>query len=227
MMPPDTTDPHDLSLPILYQDEHLVAVHKPSGLLVHRSPIDRQETRFALQTVRNQLGRHVYGVHRLDKGTSGILLFALSPEAGRTLSQAFEAQQVDKRYLAVVRGWPDAQGEIDYPLSRQPDEREPGPVTPAPPQSAHSSYQRLATVELPVAVERYPSSRYALLALTRTLAAATSCAATSSTSATRSSATPPTAAAGITACLPSALPSTACCWPPPGCVCRTRSAVKH
>ncbi len=166
MMLPDTTDPHDLSLPILYQDEHLVAVHKPSGLLVHRSPIDRQETRFALQTVRNQLGRHVYGVHRLDKGTSGILLFALSPEAGRTLSQAFEAQQVDKRYLAVVRGWPDAQGEIDYPLSRQPDEREPGPVTPAPPQSAHSSYQRLATVELPVAVERYPSSRYALLALT-------------------------------------------------------------
>ena len=87
MMLPDTTDPHDLSLPILYQDEHLVAVHKPSGLLVHRSPIDRQETRFALQTVRNQLGRHVYGVHRLDKGTSGILLFALSPEAGRTLSQ--------------------------------------------------------------------------------------------------------------------------------------------
>ena len=94
MLAPNLADT-DPPLPIVYQDDHLVAVHKPSGLLVHRSMIDRHETRFAVQTVRNQLGRHVYAVHRLDKGTSGILLFGLSSEAGRALSQAFEQQQVD------------------------------------------------------------------------------------------------------------------------------------
>lgn len=163
---PFRPDASDLALPVLYQDEHLVAVHKPSGLLVHRSPIDRHETRFALQTVRNQLGRHVYAVHRLDKGTSGILLFGLTPDGAQTLSQAFAAQQVDKRYLAVVRGWPDEYGDIDHPLSRQPDACEPARWTALPPQPARTAYRRLATVELPVAVERYPSSRYALLALT-------------------------------------------------------------
>ena len=157
---------HDDVLPVLYQDEHVVAVHKPSGLLVHRSPIDRHETRFALQTVRNQLGRHVYAAHRLDKGTSGILLFGLTPETGRALSMAFEAQQVSKRYLAVTRGWPALAGEIDHPLSRQPEDGDSAAMALLPPQAAHTSFARLATVELPVAVERYPSSRYALLALT-------------------------------------------------------------
>ncbi len=164
MFSPDLAET-DPPLPILYQDDHLVAVHKPSCLLVHRSMIDRHETRFALQTVRNQLGRHVYAVHRLDKGTSGILLFGLSPEAGRALSQAFEHQQVDKHYLAVVRGWPAAAGEIDDPLSRQDDDGKPVRDQAAAAQPALTRYQRLATVELPVAVDRYPSSRYALVAL--------------------------------------------------------------
>lgn len=164
MLAPNLADT-DPPLPIVYQDDHLVAVHKPSGLLVHRSMIDRHETRFAVQTVRNQLGRHVYAVHRLDKGTSGILLFGLSPEAGRALSQAFEQQQVDKHYLAVVRGWPAESGEIDYPLSRQDEDGKPARDQPAPAQQALTRYQRLATVELPVAVDRYPTSRYALVAL--------------------------------------------------------------
>ena len=66
-------------LPVLYCDDHLVAVHKPAGLLVHRTGIDRNETRFAVQMLRDQLGQHVYPVHRLDKGTSGVLLFARHP----------------------------------------------------------------------------------------------------------------------------------------------------
>ena len=70
---------------LIYQDDYLVAVDKPSGLLVHRSPIDRHETRFALQMVRNQVGQHVYPVHRLDKPTSGVLLFGLSSEVARAL----------------------------------------------------------------------------------------------------------------------------------------------
>ena len=61
-------------LPVIYRDDWLVAVHKPAGLLVHRSEIDRHETRFALQIVRDQLGQKVWSSHRLDKPTSGLLL---------------------------------------------------------------------------------------------------------------------------------------------------------
>lgn len=70
---------------ILYQDQDLIAIHKPAGLLVHRSMIDRHETRFAVQLVRNLIGRRVYPVHRLDKPTSGVLLFALNADAARCL----------------------------------------------------------------------------------------------------------------------------------------------
>ncbi|GAA5786816.1 pseudouridine synthase [Chitiniphilus shinanonensis] len=154
------------ALPLLYLDDHLVVVHKPSGLLVHRTSLDFHETRFALQLVRDQLGRRVYPVHRLDKGTSGALTFALTPEIGRALSTLFETRQVEKDYLAVVRGWPDEAGEIDHPLERRLDDAEiwGGPL-PSGAQDALTRYRRLATVELPWAIDRYPSSRYALLAL--------------------------------------------------------------
>lgn len=153
-------------LPILYRDADVVAVHKPSNLLVHRSEIDRHETRFALQMARDQLGQRVYAVHRLDKGTSGVLLFGLTPEAARAMSMQFERGEVDKRYLAIVRGWPAEDGVIDHPLSRQRDDYEhASTVEDAPPQEALTRYRRLATVELPHAVDRYPTSRYALVAL--------------------------------------------------------------
>ena len=73
-------------LPVLYQDDHLIAIHKPAGLLVHRTVLDRHETRFAVQILRDQIGRHVHPVHRLDRGTSGVLLFALDRETSRILS---------------------------------------------------------------------------------------------------------------------------------------------
>lgn len=155
------------TLPVLYRDEHLIAVHKPSGLLVHRTVLDRHETRFAVQILRDQIGQHVHPVHRLDRGTSGVLLFALEREIGRTLGAQFESQQVDKTYLAVVRGHPDEDGVIDHPLTRQFDDyefRPPANVGRA--QSAVTRYRRLGVVELPYRVDRYPSSRYALLELT-------------------------------------------------------------
>ncbi len=105
-------------LPILYRDDRLIAIHKPSGLLVHRTALDRNETRFAVQLLRDQIGQRVYPVHRLDKGTSGVLLFALDKDMCREMSWQFERQQVDKRYIAVVRGHTDDAGHIDYPLSR-------------------------------------------------------------------------------------------------------------
>ncbi|WP_293764731.1 tRNA pseudouridine(65) synthase TruC [uncultured Aquitalea sp.] len=153
-------------LPILYRDERLIAIHKPAGLLVHRSEIDRHETRFAVQMLRDQIGQHVYAAHRLDKGTSGILLFALDKDAAREMGALFEQQKIDKTYLAVVRGHPPAAGRIDHALTRQRDDREwRGDRAGAEAQSAVTDYRTLANVELPVMVDRYPASRYALMAL--------------------------------------------------------------
>ncbi len=154
-------------LEILYIDEHLVAVNKPSGLLVHRSPIDRRETRFALQIVRDQLGRWVYPVHRLDRPTSGVLLMGLSPESARHLSEHFAAGRVEKQYLAVVRGVPEDAGEIDHPLLEELDKMmDPRSRTDKEAQQALTRFRRLATAELPVPVGRYPTSRYALVEAT-------------------------------------------------------------
>jgi len=152
------------ALTVVYRDDRLVAIDKPAGLLVHRSDLDRHETRFALQLLRDQIGRSVWPVHRLDKGTSGLLLFALDPDAAAALGGQFERGEVAKRYLAVVRGHPAEAGEIDHPLGRMADEygyRGDNDV----PQTAVTRYRRLATVELPWRVDRYPSSRYALVEL--------------------------------------------------------------
>ena len=152
-------------LPVLHQDRHLVAIHKPAGLLVHRTDLDRHETRFAVQMLREQLGVRVWPVHRLDRGTSGVLLFALDTDTARLLGQQFEAGRVAKTYLAVVRGHPPEAGCIDHPLSREYDDRECVAGRSVEAQPALTRYRRLATAELPVAVDRYPTSRYALLEL--------------------------------------------------------------
>ncbi len=153
-------------LPIVYRDEHLVAVHKPAGLLVPRTFLDRHETRFAVQILRDQIGQHVHPVHRLDRGTSGVLLFALNRDVCQGVAAQFENQQVEKTYLAVVRGHPDECGVIDHPLTRQFDDYEFRHANAAgEAQEAITRYRRLAVAELPHAVDRYPTSRYALLEL--------------------------------------------------------------
>jgi len=157
-------------LEILYRDDFLVAINKPAGLLVHRSNIDRHETRFAVQLLRDQIGQRVHPLHRLDKGTSGVLLFALDVDSAREVGGQFQRDEVAKRYLAIVRGWPPEAGVIDHPLSRQFDDygRKLCADSPGEALPAVTEYRRLATVELPEAVDRYPTSRYAL---GRTLAA--------------------------------------------------------
>ncbi|MEP1469360.1 MAG: tRNA pseudouridine(65) synthase TruC [Halieaceae bacterium] len=153
-------------LPLVYRDEHLVAINKPAGLLVHRSHLDRHETRFALQMLRDQIGQHVYPVHRLDKPTSGVLIFALSSAVARQLSQQFEQRQVHKQYLAVVRGYCPEQGVIDHPLKEQRDKiADARSRDDKPAQEALTRYSRMATIELPVAVDRYPQTRYSLVQL--------------------------------------------------------------
>ncbi|WP_088559202.1 pseudouridine synthase [Marinobacter sp. es.042] len=152
-------------LSVLYRDDHLLIVHKPAGLLVHRSPIDRHETEFALQYARAlNGGQHVYPVHRLDRPTSGILVFARDSDTARSLGLAMMAGEVAKTYLAMVRGWPPEHGEIDHPLREEPEDRRlKGEEQPV--RDALTYYRTLATTEIPVEIEKYPSSRYAVVEL--------------------------------------------------------------
>ncbi|WP_372966126.1 pseudouridine synthase [Marinobacter sp.] len=149
----------------IYRDQWLLVVHKPSGLLVHRSPIDKHETEFALQYARElNGGQHVYPVHRLDRPTSGLLIFSRDPDTARVMGQAMMAGDVSKTYLAVVRGWAPESGVIDHPLRDEPEDRR-LKAQNQPIREALTHYKRLATTELPVAIERYPSSRYSLVEL--------------------------------------------------------------
>ena len=153
-------------LEILYQDEYLVAINKPSGLLVHKSPIDKRETRFALQEVRDQIGQWVYPVHRLDKPTSGVLIFALISEVAKLLSEQFKAHTIQKEYLAVVRGYTKEKELIDYDLKVILDKKaDRDRSNNKEPQEAQTYYECRGTVELPFAVSRYPVARYSLLKL--------------------------------------------------------------
>jgi tRNA pseudouridine65 synthase len=155
------------SLSILYQDEHLVAVNKPIGLLVHRSFIDRRETEYAMQVLRDQLGRWVYPLHRLDKATSGVLVFALDKEIARRMTEVITGGGISKSYCAVVRGFTDDAGRIDNPLKEPRDRMADHRTNPdRPEREAVTEYRRLAAVELPHPVGRYATARYSLIAVT-------------------------------------------------------------
>ena len=117
------------AIDLLYVDDDVVVANKPSGLLVHRGWANDHDV--AMFRVRDALGAHVYPVHRLDRGTSGALVFARTPAAAVTLSSSFESRQVDKRYLALVRGVPPGSGVIGSPA---PGSRSASPRrTPGPP----------------------------------------------------------------------------------------------
>jgi tRNA pseudouridine65 synthase len=161
-------EPFVLAAPlrILYQDEHIVAVDKPSGMLVHRSFLDKHETVFVMQTLRDMLGQHVFPVHRLDRPTSGVLLFALSSDVARLLGEQQEQKHWHKYYLAVVRGFMMQGGELDYALKEELDKiADKFSRDDKAPQQAITRYQPLLQVELPIAVSKYPAARYSLVAL--------------------------------------------------------------
>ncbi len=151
-------------LRVLYRDEYLIAVRKPAGLLVHRSAIDRHAHEFALQRVRDQIGQRVYPVHRLDRPTSGILLFALDPQTATRMTDLFAQRETEKRYLAVVRGYTAESARIDYPLKEIHDRMtDAKALSDKAAQDAITDYRRLATIELPFADGRHSSSRYSLI----------------------------------------------------------------
>ena len=137
---------------IVHLDDRICAIAKPSGLMVHRSGISTDRV-FLADLLRERLGRRVWTVHRLDRATSGILIVALDREAAAQLGRQFEAGAVKKRYLAVVRGWPEDRGRIDKPLTASR-----GRV-----QDAVTRYRSLARTELPVPIAPHPTARYSLL----------------------------------------------------------------
>ncbi|WP_086963506.1 tRNA pseudouridine(65) synthase TruC [Oceanisphaera avium] len=152
---------------IIYEDDSLVAINKEAGLLVHRSWLDKGETRFAVQLTRDAVGCHVFPVHRLDRPTSGVLLFAKNAVIARQLSEAFSAHQIEKSYLAIVRGFMPAQGRLDYALSFQADAiADKFADLDKPAQEAITYWQSLAQIELPFAVsKKHATSRYSLVRL--------------------------------------------------------------
>ncbi len=143
-------------LPLLYQDAWLAVVDKPAGLMVHDSKLARGEDDFLADRLREQLGKPIFLVHRLDRATSGCLLLAFDRESASALGKALMAGEVDKDYLAVCRGWPaEAAFTVDHDLDG-------GPGKPLK-KPAITHFQRLLTGELPVATGEFPTSRYALL----------------------------------------------------------------
>jgi tRNA pseudouridine65 synthase len=142
-------------LTILYEDEDYIAIDKPCGVLVHRTGIS-EDTSFLLQQLRRQIRRRVYPIHRLDRATSGVLLWAKSKQSASRLGSLFEQRQIQKTYLAIVRGWTADDDLIDYPLGspKQPQ---------APRQPAQTAYRTLARSEMPWAIgNRHTTARFSL-----------------------------------------------------------------
>jgi tRNA pseudouridine65 synthase len=140
---------------IIHEDASLLVVNKPAGLLVHRSKIAADERDFLLERLQEKAGMPLYLAHRLDRATSGLVLLAKSREIAGELGRQFMDRSVDKRYLAIVRGWPDPEGTIDYPL---PDVRDNSPRKPAV-----TNWRLLATTTVAIELGKYPEQRYALI----------------------------------------------------------------
>lgn len=132
---------------IIHQDKDLVVINKPSGILVHKTELSRDRI-YLLQELRNQLGTHVYPVHRLDRPTSGVMIFALSSSSASTLSQAMREHQFQKTYQCWVRGWFEHNGTCDYDL----DEK-----------SAITEFQCFQQIELAIPQRGFSTSRYSLI----------------------------------------------------------------
>ncbi|GEM78678.1 tRNA pseudouridine(65) synthase TruC [Vibrio superstes] len=155
-----------IMLEIIYQDEFIVAVNKPAGMLVHRSWLDKHETQFVMQTLRDQIGQHVFPLHRLDRPTSGVLVFALSSEVASQMMPMFAEHQMQKTYHAIVRGWIEEGDRLDYALKVELDKiADKFADKEKEAQQAITDYRPLAKVEVPFSTGRFPTSRYCLMEL--------------------------------------------------------------
>ena len=140
-------------LEIIYQDQYLVAVNKPHGMFVHKTYLDPYATEFVVQILRDQIGQWVYPIHRLDRKTAGVLLLALDKETLVTMNHQFEARNIDKRYLAIVRGYSNDEGTIDYPVCNDSGNL----------QDAVTHYRTLLQSEIDLPQGKHQTSRYSLV----------------------------------------------------------------
>jgi len=143
-------------LEVIYHDDYVIAINKPHGLLVHQSSIARDAKEFALQLLRDQVGKHVSPVHRLDRKTSGILLFAFDKESEVALHQQFMNAETDKKYLTILRGFTPDNMEIDYPLAKENGSM----------QDAFTAFKTLQRAEVDIAFGKHSTSRYSLVEAT-------------------------------------------------------------
>lgn len=149
-MPDHVFPPFDL----LFEDEHFVAINKPPGILVHLTRLS-EDTVSVAQQLAAQLGQRIFPIHRLDRGTSGVLIVGKTAAAAGALAAHFREKSVEKKYLAVLRGYIPESATIDYALD--------DPETGKEKQPAISHYRRLGQVELPFSVDpKFPTTRYAL-----------------------------------------------------------------
>jgi tRNA pseudouridine65 synthase len=142
--------------PILFEDEYLVAINKPAGILVHKTSMSEDKV-FVLQLLRDQLGgERIFTTHRIDRGTSGVLVFAKTQEAARHLGEQFMDKSIDKKYWALVRGWLLEPATIDYALADK--------ETKKAHLEAVTRYIPLGTSEIDAAIGlRYPTARFSLV----------------------------------------------------------------
>ncbi|PIE82332.1 MAG: pseudouridylate synthase [Cardiobacteriales bacterium] len=151
------------NLEILYQDKYLVAINKPSGLLVHRSPIARHETEFVIQILHHQLNQFVYPIHRLDKPTSGVLLLALNPDIAKELSKQWS--NTHKYYQAVCRGLAPEYTVIDHPITTklEPGDRFISPKTQPAQTIITREHARSLNVGFGRQAKHYPHTTFSLV----------------------------------------------------------------
>lgn len=143
------------ALEIIYQDENVLVVNKPNGLLMHRSKIAQDASTSVLKILRAQTGLHLYTVHRLDRKTSGLLIIALKPETQSFLNEQFRERKVSKCYRAIVRGYTESEGIIDYAIKNDK-----GIV-----KDAITLYRTVDRYDCPWPSGSHSSSRYSLVEL--------------------------------------------------------------
>ncbi|MBD3638194.1 MAG: pseudouridine synthase [Crocinitomicaceae bacterium] len=148
----ETLDKYEL----LYEDSELILVNKPSNLLVHHSHYARNIREESLVQLLRQRG-DIYPVHRLDRKTSGIMVFARNQSSAKFLQDQFERNEITKTYFALVRGYVEAQGSVDTPVKNEDTGKY---------REALTHYESIAQVEADFPVAPYPSARYSLLRLT-------------------------------------------------------------
>ena len=141
------------TLEVLHQDEYFVAVNKPTRLLVHRTNLANDAEEFALQILRDQLSKHLYPIHRLDRKTSGVLLFAFTSEAAKNMQETLADESTQKSYLAIVRGHFPDEVELDYDLKNLKGKL----------QSAQTKFKCIKQSECDFPSGKFPTSRYSLI----------------------------------------------------------------